>query len=376
MTVDPFLGTRAQRLFIATISIQAIAVLAIISIVFHLVSEHVDLSQANYKTIPCYLALFVLAEVFELLMAFDALRLRNVIQLAGILVFHVALVVFAAIQVHETKAALVRKPDCDGTNDYVLCGGRGTLYRKVEHLLITVPCIIAAAWLVMIFFVRALYYEFGWAIFRIVGANPAMKTMYQYYQVLLCLLKFDFFAFTGVTIQLLIVVLNRSSAEFGLTIAAIPVVLLLLLVCGIAVKREIKWCVRQYNGLSFSDVPFLWRLMSFSLFLMLASETYLTQLLYIYKLVRFYEPSSEEQYETTRATLTVFTIVAILLLLATFAVGLKCFLDFDRGLYDSKTSGQLFPRYTLLLKPRRGPNSPGEKPDSFGQPLEPRISIE
>ena len=25
--------------------------------------------------------------------------------------------------------------------------------------------------------------------------------MYQYYQVLLCLLKFDFFAFTGVTIQ-------------------------------------------------------------------------------------------------------------------------------------------------------------------------------
>ncbi|KAH9180534.1 hypothetical protein EDB89DRAFT_2120712 [Lactarius sanguifluus] len=343
MTVDPFLGTRAQRLFIAT---KAIAILAIISFVFHLVAEHVDLSQANYKTIPCYLALFVLAEVFELLMAFDALRLRNVIQLAGILVFHSALLVFAAIQVHETKAALVRIPNCDGTDDYVLCGGRGTLYRKVEHLLITVPCIIAAAWLVMIFFVRALYYEFGWAIFRIVGANPAMKTMYQFYQVLLCLLKFDFFAFTGVTIQLLIVVLNRDSAEFGLTIAAIPVVLLLLLVCGIAVKREIKW------------------LMSFSLFLMLASETY------FYKLVRFYDPSSEEQYETTRATLTVFTIVAILLLLATFAVGLKCFVDFNKGLYDSKTSD------TLLLKPRRGPNSPGEKPDSFGQPLEPRISIE
>ncbi|KAI9446473.1 hypothetical protein H4582DRAFT_2108132 [Lactarius indigo] len=318
MAVDPFLGTRAQRLFIAT---KAIAVLAIISIVFHL-------------TIPCYLALFVLAEIFELLMAFDALRLRNVIQLAGILVFHAALVVFAAIQIHETKAALT-------------CGGSGTLYRKVEHFLIAVPCIIAAAWLVMIFFVRALYYEFGWAIFRIVGANPTMKTMYQYYQVLLCLLKFDFFAFTGVTIQLLIVVLSKNSAEFGLTIAAIPVVLLLLFGCGIAVKRELKW------------------LMAFSLFLMLASETY------FYKLVRFYEPSSEGQYETTRATLTVFTIVAILLLLATFAVGLKCFSDFEKGLYDSKTSD------TLLLKPKRAsPNSPGEKPDSFGQPLEPRISIE
>ncbi|KAI0306591.1 hypothetical protein B0F90DRAFT_1808253 [Multifurca ochricompacta] len=365
MAVEPFLGTRAQRFFIAT---KAVAVLAIISLVFRLVAEHVDLNKPNYKTIPCYLALFVLAEIFELLMAFDALRLRNVIQLAGILMFHVALVVFAAIQVHETRAALVRTPNCDGSVNYVTCGGRGTLYRKVEHLLIVVPCVIAAAWFIMIFFVRALYYEFGWAIFRIVGANPAMKTMYQFYQVLICLLKFDFFAFTGVTIQLLIVVLSRNSAEFGLTIAAIPVVLMFLIGCGIAVKREIKW------------------LMTFSLFLMLASETYCEcqyvvsfgliddSLLCVpvYKLVRFYEPGSEEQYETTRATLTVFTIVSILLLLTTFGVGLRCFYDFEKGLYESKTSD------TLLLQPKRvaRSNNPGEKPNALGQPLEPRMSIE
>ena len=76
--------------------------------------------------------------------------------------------------------------------------------------------------------------------------------------------------------------------------------------------------------------------MAFSLFLMLASETYckssglllpiaITQLFRswyvtfvglvydlilcvpVYKLVRFYEPSSEAQYETTRGTLTVFS---------------------------------------------------------------------
>lgn len=33
----------------------------------------------------------------------------------------------------------------------------------------------------------------------------------------------------------------RDSAEFGVTIAAIPVVLVLLVLCGIAVQREIKW---------------------------------------------------------------------------------------------------------------------------------------
>lgn len=37
-------------------------------------------------------------------------------------------------------------------------------------------------------------------------------------------------------------------------------------------------------------------------------------------------------------------IVAILLLLTTFGVGLRCFADFGKGLYASKTSGQLLPR--------------------------------
>ena len=59
-----------------------------------------------------------------------------------------------------------------------------------------------------------------------------------------------------ITSQLLIIVLNTDSAEFGLTIAAIPVVIVLLVLCATAVQREIKW------------------LMSISLILMLAAETY------------------------------------------------------------------------------------------------------
>ncbi|THH01435.1 hypothetical protein EW026_g1278 [Hermanssonia centrifuga] len=288
MALEPLLSTRAQRAFMITILIQGFVVLAMVATTFGFVFETVDIHLPQYKTIPCYLALFILAEIFELLMAFDALRLRNVVQLIGILGFHLALVVFAAIQIHETRAALTGS-------------GPGSLWRKVLPYLIVTPVIIAASWISLLFWVRELYFEFGWvlyllifecglthqdrwAIFHVVGANPAMKTMYQFYQIIICLLKFDFFSFVGVTIQLLIVVLQKNSAEFGLTIAAIPVVLTLLAGCGIAVKREIKW------------------LMSVSLVLMLAAETY-----FIYKLVRFYEPDSREQYQTTRATLTVFS---------------------------------------------------------------------
>lgn len=43
--------------------------------------------------------------------------------------------------------------------------------------------------------------------------------------------------------QLLILVLQTNSAEFGITVAAIPVVLFLLIGAGFAVQREIKWYV-------------------------------------------------------------------------------------------------------------------------------------
>jgi hypothetical protein len=370
MAVEQLLATRAQRAFIGTITFQAIAVLVMVGITFRLVDNKVpSLGQRNYKTLPCYLALFALAEyvrklshmlpessqtsfrLFELFMAFDALRLRNIIQLLGLLMFHGALMVFAALQIHQTKEALVTDDTCDSTVDYVSCGGKGTLWQAIEPFLIVSPCIIAASWFVMLFWVKQLYAEFGWDIFHVVGANPKMKTMYQWYQIMLCLLKFDFFFFSGVTMQLLIVVLQRNSAEFGVTVAAIPIVLTLLILCGFAVQREIK------------------SIMTISLIMMPAALSY-----FLYKLVRFYERSSREQYVTTRATLTVFTITAFVLLLGTFAVGLRCFSDFGRGLISSKvhsvparSSGN---NYTSSGKMSQKPTN------SSGIPLGPRISIE
>jgi len=201
-----------------------------------------------------------------------------------------------------------------------------------------------------LFWFRELYSEFGWAIFHVVGANPKMKTMYQYYQIMICLLKFDFFCFVGVTMQLLIIILADNTAEFGVTIAAIPVVLILLIGAGFAVQREIKW------------------LMTVSQILMLAAETY-----FVYKLVRFYEPSSSETYVSTRATLTAFTIVAFLILFLTFAIGLRCFADFDKGLLASKT-------HRLQTSAPKSPGFMSERQSSYmnggGAPLQPRLSIE
>jgi hypothetical protein len=162
MAIEPLLATRAQRGFIFTVTIQAIVVLVMVGLTFNKVDEHVDLRAGGYTTLPCYLALFALAELFELFMAFDALRLRNIIQLIGILIFHLALVVAAALQIHQTKSALVtRGDDCGPETSYADCGGPGTLWAEIKPFLIVAPCVIALSWFVMLYFVKQLYAEFG-----------------------------------------------------------------------------------------------------------------------------------------------------------------------------------------------------------------------
>lgn len=350
MALEPFLGTRAQKAFFFTVIFQAIVVLTMVGITFGMVADEDVLDKSvKYKTLPCYLALFALAEIFEVVMVFDALRLRNIIQLFGVTSFHFALMVIGAIQVEQTRSALVWRTaaQCVIAFDPIECDGPGTLFHRIRPFLIVAPVVIGVSLVAIGWYLKELYSEFGWAIFHVVGANPKMKTMYQYYQIMICLLKFDFFFFTGVTMQLLILVLQSNSTEFGITIAAIPIVLILLVLCGLAVQREIKW------------------IMSISLVMMLASLSY-----FLYKLVRFYQPQNRDLYSTTRASLTIFTIVAFLLLFASFGIGLRCFFDFDKGLAPSKVHS------APTRPPLQSKESSGLKPDTTGIPLGPRISIE
>ncbi|KAG1782476.1 hypothetical protein EV702DRAFT_1064710 [Suillus placidus] len=350
MAVEPLFGTRAQRAFIITIAVQAIVVVTMVALTFGMVRADAGTTFTNlgFKTLPCYLALFILAEIFELIMAFDALRLRNIIQLMGIVLFHGALIVFSALQVHETHVAIYNCQSCVTDPNH--------LWDKVQRFLIVAPCIVAASWFFLLFWIKQLYAEFGWVIFHVVGANPKFKSMYQFYQIFICLLKFDFFCFVGVTMQLLIVVLSKDSAEFGVTIAAIPVVLLLLAGCARAVKHEVKW------------------LMTISLSLMVPAMSY-----FLYKLDRFYAPSTEDQYISTRATLTVFTVVAFLLLLASLAIGIKCFRDFDKGLHESKAHGQSYTPVKMQVIDAFRMGGMSERQASYfpgGAPLQQQISIE
>jgi hypothetical protein len=107
--------------------------------------------------------------------------------------------------------------------------------------------------------------------------------MYRDHQLFLMLLKLDVFFFVAFSLQLVVLVLDPSDIEFTLTIAAIPLSVIILMLAVYALHKEKKsWMITFICGLGVGIGYFA------------------------FKLFRFYQPSQAHKYEGSRKFLTFF----------------------------------------------------------------------
>lgn len=129
-------------------------------------------------------------------------------------------------------------------------------------------------------------------------------------------------------IQFVVIVVHTSDAEFYVTIASIPVIILILMVAGISTRRE------SFLGMLATIVRLL-RAPGTSR----NSNCNLVQILYfvalayfIFKLVRMYEPHYKQHYLPVRKSLTIFAVITIILIILTITNAIMCTANFGRGL--------------------------------------------
>jgi hypothetical protein len=126
--------------------------------------------HSETRTIPTYLAVFMFGYLYQLWLVWDALRLKNTIQVIGLVVYNVGILIYAAIQFDQIRDA------ADELN-------KSQFWSDVKPMLVALPCLMAAATVFFAFEAWKLYDEFAWTIYKHISADLRLKRRYLTYQV-------------------------------------------------------------------------------------------------------------------------------------------------------------------------------------------------
>ena len=126
--------------------------------------------------------MFIFGYVYELVLAYDALRLKNTIQIIGLCLYNLGLLIYAAVQmaeIHDAVTSLDKaSPDKPGSSAIT-----PTTWSALKPFLIAIPCVIAVGSIAMSVVARKIYDEFAWTIYKHISADLRMKRRYLAYQV-------------------------------------------------------------------------------------------------------------------------------------------------------------------------------------------------
>lgn len=193
-------------------------------------------------------------------------------------IFNALFLLYAVIQINEIRDAMASAESVGGVSNI-----------PINVLTTIIPIVISVAEIAYIGLGWKIYNEFGWKVYKFLGADRRIKKMYADYQIYECLVKFDVFFWAGFSVQFIWLVLQENDWEYYVTVAALPLSIVLLVEGHLAARHEHKWMMATFmSGCVGAMIYFIYKVCCLcSIFMSAWSRTSPTSLLrYYYTITR------------------------------------------------------------------------------------------
>ncbi|KAJ3251252.1 hypothetical protein HDU77_006019 [Chytriomyces hyalinus] len=182
-----------------------------------------------------YHAIYLAGFLFWVIVTWDGIMHKNVIQVISVNVYNVGLFVYSILQMQQIKNHMEDVRNAMVVVDR-LADNTG-LFLVAQILLIVLLGLFIP---VFAFLTYKLYGEFGWRQYRISSGNPALEKVFIAYHILLLVLKFGvFFMLAFVVFNLVLTQVTRNGAII-ISTAGLVVAIILPLLGFYGARRENK----------------------------------------------------------------------------------------------------------------------------------------
>ncbi|KAI9294800.1 hypothetical protein K502DRAFT_324644 [Neoconidiobolus thromboides FSU 785] len=283
-------------------------------------------AERNFKALPTYFSLFLFAQFFQFILCVDAALYQNTIQISMLALFNFLLLFYACTQLYQTtslkeniKMILQQKLDELPSTATII---------NLEISIIVILVLFATSFA---FVAYKLYQEYGWNLYKRIGADLQLKRMFMVYHVFVMILKFDILFFISFSTQYLVLVIypdKNLSSDFivHLTVS--------LAIC-IVLSSLAFWSVRTESKYGIA---------AFAVGCIGVLGYFISKLYDIY--LKENESERARRFGSSKITLTVFITFCILFSILTVIGSIFCYRNFGRGLKDiinNNHHGKLLP---------------------------------
>lgn len=113
--------------------------------------------------------------IYQLILVYDALRMKNTIQIIGLVLYNAGILLYAGIQfdqIDDAIKSLIRQK-------FIVFN----FWHTIKPMLIALPVLMGVFTVLFAFIAWKLYDEFAWTIYKHISADLRMKRRYLTYQV-------------------------------------------------------------------------------------------------------------------------------------------------------------------------------------------------